>query len=274
MARGRRKQGRSDQSHEESADKPAPVPEAKTSLGALLKAANVEIAKPKAKPNPGKKVSHSGQTSGPAAAPPGRAGAVNPGASRTGAGAQNSGVISATELRMLNDAYAGTRPLVRKAARIIPPTVTPTRKRVTEEDRAEELAARKRLAALVSGGVHFKVHREDQYIEGYRSESSRRVIEKLGGRGFAPEAKLDLHGERAARASERIASFVRGHHRRGARHLLIIVGKGLHSEDGIGVMSSVLIEALTQGLCAPLVRGFVTAHAVHGGTGAVAVLLI
>jgi DNA-nicking Smr family endonuclease len=273
MGRGRRKQGRSDQSHEESADKAGPVPEAKTSLGALLKAAKVEIAKPKAKPAPSKKAPNFGQKTGASRPAPGRGGAGSSGASSS-AGDKEPGVTSTTELRMLNDAYAGARPLVRKAARIITPTVTPTRKRLTEQDREEELEARKRLAALVSGGVHFKVHREDQYIEGYRSESSRRVVEKLGGRGFAPEAKLDLHGERAARASERIASFVRSHHRRGARHLLIIVGKGLHSEDGIGVMSSVLIEALTQGLCAPLVRCFVTAHADHGGTGAVAVLLI
>jgi DNA-nicking Smr family endonuclease len=52
------------------------------------------------------------------------------------------------------------------------------------------------------------------------------------------------------------------------------VGKGLHSEDGQSALLPALIDALTQGLCAPLVRGFATAHARLGGTGAVAVLLI
>jgi DNA-nicking Smr family endonuclease len=52
------------------------------------------------------------------------------------------------------------------------------------------------------------------------------------------------------------------------------VGKGLHSEDGTGVLLPAVIDALTQGLCAPLVRGFATAHHRLGGTGAIAVLLI
>jgi DNA-nicking Smr family endonuclease len=71
-----------------------------------------------------------------------------------------------------------------------------------------------------------------------------------------------------------VETFVRGHHRRGAKHLLIIVGKGLHSEDGQGVLLPALIDALTKGGAAPLVRCFASAHMTLGGTGAVAVQLI
>lgn len=173
---------------------------------------------------------------------------------------------------MLNDAYSGVRPLEHKRARKI--VVSPERQRVSKIDREEEAAARKRLAALVSGGIHFKVKQEDGFVLGHRSEVQSKIAQKLSGKSFTPDATLDLHGEVSARVSDVVATFVRSHHRRGAKHLLIIVGKGLHSEDGYGVLQHALVEALTQGGAAPLVRCFATAHANLGGTGAVAVMLI
>lgn len=173
---------------------------------------------------------------------------------------------------MLNDAYSGVRPLGHKSARKV--VVTPERQRVAKLDREEEAAARKRLAALVSGGIHFKVKVEDGYVLGQRSEVQPKITQKLSGKSFAPDATLDLHGEITARVSDVVSTFVRTHHRRGAKQMLIIVGKGLHSEDGQGVLLDALIDALTNGGAAPLVRCFATAHANLGGTGAVAVMLV
>jgi DNA-nicking Smr family endonuclease len=256
MARRRHKSG----SDSDQPSKPAPAPDAKTSLGSLLKAANVSIAKVQ-QPR--------------TLAPPGPE-TLRPASIRPPVSKASPAESPAAELRLLNDAYAGARPLSEKPARklVSTPPVRRGAGAASQEDRAEELAARKRLAALVSGGVHFKIKREDEFVQAYRSEASSKVVAKLSGKGFSPEATLDLHGERAARVSDNVAAFVRLHHRRGARHLLIIVGKGLHSEDGNGVLLPALVDALTQGLCAPLVRGFATAHASLGGTGAVAVLLV
>jgi DNA-nicking Smr family endonuclease len=175
-------------------------------------------------------------------------------------------------MRMLNDAYAGVQPLEHKRARKV--VVSSERKRIAEVDREEEAAARKRLAALVAGGIHFKVKTEDGYVQGQRAEVQFKQAQKLSGKGFAPDATLDLHGERTARVSDVVAAFVRSHHRRGAKQVLIIVGKGLHSEDGQGVLLHALIEALTKGGAAPLVRCFASAHSSLGGSGAVAVSLI
>jgi len=253
--------------HGSDSDKPAkaaPAPEATTSLGSLLKAANVSL----------KSTPAAGKPPLPRTLPPPGPESLRPASMRPPVSKSDPlGESPATELRMLNDAYAGARPLAAKPSRKLV-TPSPGRKRASEQDRAEELAARKRLAALVSGGVHFKIKREEEFVQAYRSEASSKVVAKLSGKGFAAEASLDLHGKRAAEVSDTVASFVRLHHRRGARHLLIIVGKGLHSEDGNGVLLPALVEALTQGLCAPLVRGFATAHASLGGTGAVAVLLV
>jgi len=173
---------------------------------------------------------------------------------------------------MLNDAYSGVRPLEHKRARKV--VVSPERQRITKIDREEEAAARQRLAALVAGGIHFKVKEEDGFVEGQRSDVQPKIAQKLGGKSFAPDATLDLHGEVTARVSDVVATFVRSHHRRGAKQMLIIVGKGLHSEDGQGVLLHALIDALTKGGAAPLVRCFASAHANLGGSGAVAVLLI
>jgi DNA-nicking Smr family endonuclease len=253
MAR-RRKTGRGGDSESEDSQKAAKsdaAVQATTSLGLLIKAAGItQVAKsPRAAATPVK--AQNAPVRVPVAPPP---------------------PTSFAELRMLNDAYAGARPLSRKDARQV--SMRPVVMRVTDEERAAEIAARKRIAALVSGGVHFKVKLEDDYVEGYRSEGSTKLLGRLAGKAFTPESTLDLHGQRTAQASDLVASFVRSHHRRGARQLLIIVGKGLHSQDGVGVLMPAVADALTQGLAAPLVRAFSSAHPNLGGRGAIAVLLI
>jgi DNA-nicking Smr family endonuclease len=260
MAKRRGKRGKTES---EEPKQPAAAPDAKTSLGSLLKAANVAVVKPPrtlAPPGP--------ESLRPASLPP-RAGTARPLHTDTASKGKPS---PAAELRMLNDAYAGVKPLGHPQARKV--VVSPERQRVKQIDREEEAAARKRLAALVSGGIHFKVKTEDGFVIGQRSEVQPKVTQKLGGKGFAPDATLDLHGEVTARVSDIVATFVRSHHRRGAKHVLVIVGKGLHSEDGQGVLLHALIDALTKGGAAPLVRCFASAHANLGGSGAVAVQLI
>jgi DNA-nicking Smr family endonuclease len=252
----RRKAGRGGDTESEDPQKTAKLDaaaKATTSLGSLIKAAGItQVKAPTKSPRVLQPV-----------APAGRAALASP---------ARSAPSPVAELRMLNDAYAGALPLARKEARQV--AQRPIATRVSEADREAELAARKRIAALVSGGVRFKIKREDEYVEGYRSEASSKLLGRLAGKGFTPEATLDLHGERVAKVSDVVAGFVRGHHRRGARHLLVIVGKGLHSHDGVGVLLPAVTDALTQGLAAPLVRAFTSAHPNHGGTGAIAVLLI
>jgi DNA-nicking Smr family endonuclease len=51
--------------------------------------------------------------------------------------------------------------------------------------------------------------------------------------------------------------------------VLIIHGKGAHSEGGIGVLEEACVEALTKGGAAPFVEAFATAPARFGGRGAI-----
>lgn len=260
---------------QDAATKPAPAPTIGTALGLVLKQAGVTL-QPARKIDPKRAQSlaqphlpreHGGPLSPARVAPPPRA-----------AGEPSN--LTTTELRMLNDAYEGARPLAPKKVRAKPVAEqgVATRNSVREaqvraEARSEELAARTRLAALVSEGVRFKIRREDDYVEGLRADTSPKLLARIQGRGFSPEARLDLHGMRANQVAPAIERFVRSHQRRGARHLLLIVGKGLHSEDGTSVLAPAAIEALSHGLPAPWVVAFCTAHPVHGGSGAIAVLL-
>jgi len=85
----------------------------------------------------------------------------------------------------------------------------------------------------------------DRYPPG--SEEAKREGPEEGGpeRGAARshllrmrhEAELDLHGLRAEEALRRVDLFLADCHRRGLHKVLVIHGKGLHSEGGEAVLA-------------------------------------
>lgn len=262
----KRKRGRAEDERADDAMKPAPA--IGTALGSVLKQAGITLSPPKPRgiAPPASVVKTPIHRAPPARPVPPKA-AAEP-------------VRTTAELRMLNDAYEGARPLATKHARAKPVEERGITAHNPASDaklsaavRSEEFAARSRLAALVSEGVRFKIRREEDYVEGLRAGASPKIVPRLAGRGFSPEATLDLHGVHGPQVDAAIERFIRSHQRRGARNLLLIVGKGLHSEAGVSVVAPAAIEALSHGLAAPWVIAFCTAHAVHGGNGALAVLL-
>lgn len=180
--------------------------------------------------------------------------------------------LSPRELALLHQAYAGVDPIRRpKRGRVERPRRAGASRAAPDD--AEEAAARARLSQLVGGGVRFEVSWDDELVQGLRAGAARKLLARLSGSAFAPEAQLDLHGLRGADVERAVSEFVRREHRRGLRRLLIIPGKGQHSEGGVGVLGPALVGALSGGSAAPLVLAFASAHARHGGSGAVAVLL-
>jgi DNA-nicking Smr family endonuclease len=274
----KRKRAREAQQRAAETAAPKPAPQVATALGLVLKQAGVTTQATRAtratRATSAKTAPRSPTTLAPPGPPPPIPVTVPP---KAAAGANG---LTTAELRMLNDAYDGAQPLIPRPARAKPIAEREIGARDPKRDaaanaqgRADELAARARLAALVSGGVRFKIRREDDCVEALRADTSPKLLARIQGKGFTPEASLDLHGLRAQQVEVAIERFVRTHHRRGARHLLLIVGKGLHSEEGVSVLAPAAVTALSQGLAAPWVIAFSTAHAVHGGTGALAVLL-
>jgi DNA-nicking Smr family endonuclease len=258
------------QSHgQEEGDKPKPPPKVGTDLGALLKKAGVKARPAGAAPSARRSVLETPKKPKPSQVPygqPAKAAPISPG--------KEAPARNMAELRALNDAYAGARRLDNKLSREHGSVMDHTpRAKLVAQDARDDQAARARLAALVAGGVRFSVRKQDEFVEGLRGDASSKSIARITGKGFSPEATLDLHGRRAAEVSQLVSDFVRIHHRRGARSLLIITGKGLHSQDGVPVLRDLLVEALTQGGAAPLVLAFASAHLQHGGSGAVAIQL-
>lgn len=143
----------------------------------------------------------------------------------------------------------------------------------TAEERATELAARKRVAALVSGGLHFKIKREGAQVQGQRGSGSAKLVALITSKSFTPEVTLDLRGLPAVQPRDAIAGFVNMHHRRGVKRMLIAFDPASGEADAPGGLDAI-IAGLTLGPAAALVRAFASARENLGGNAALAVLLI
>jgi DNA-nicking Smr family endonuclease len=153
------------------------------------------------------------------------------------------------------------------------PAGAPRGQPVTAEARGIEAAARKRVAGLVAGGLHFKIKRERGRIQGQRGAGSSKLAARVAGKGFAPEVTLDLREKPAAEVPDAIANFVSAQHRRGVKQMAIVFEPAPAGDEADSMMEAV-VKALTMGASAALVRAFSTAHESRGGSTALAVLLI
>jgi DNA-nicking Smr family endonuclease len=153
------------------------------------------------------------------------------------------------------------------------PASAPRSQPVTAEARGAEAAARKRVAGLVAGGLHFKIKREPGRILGQRGAGSSKLAARVAGKGFTPEVTLDLREKPAAEARDAIASFVSSQHRRGVKQLSIVFDPAPEGAEADSAIDGI-VKALTLGASSALVRAFSTAHESRGGSTALVVLLI
>ena len=86
-----------------------------------------------------------------------------------------------------------------------------------------------------------------------------------------PSATLDLHGEKVEPALAKLRTFLLEATRGGHRFLLVIHGKGTHSEIGAPLREAVLSDLL--GTCSGFIHAFATAAQSDGGEGATYVML-
>jgi DNA-nicking Smr family endonuclease len=178
--------------------------------------------------------------------------------------------LSTEEQNALERAFAGVQPLTGRKRGGPSETV----KQANAIARDNETEARARLDALVGKSARIIVERQDEYVTGRRDNIAKPTLRRLAGSTVRPEATLDLHGERATDVPTLVNKFVRMQHKRGLRVLLIIHGKGNHSDGGLAVLGDKVATALSEGGAAPLVAAFSTAHSDHGGTGALVVELV
>jgi DNA-nicking Smr family endonuclease len=98
----------------------------------------------------------------------------------------------------------------------------------------------------------------------------RDILRKLRRTHWVIQADLDLHGLTAEEAVAETAAFLAGCKRTGVRCVRIIHGKGLRSPGREPVLKRRIRKLLTR---RDEVLAFVEPHAIHGGGGAVVVLL-
>lgn len=85
-----------------------------------------------------------------------------------------------------------------------------------------------------------------------------------------PQATLDLHQMTKDEANSAVAEFLKECRENGIRKISIITGKGLHSEDGVGVLRSVAERVLDE---SGLVSEKKSAPLNAGGSGALWIIL-
>jgi DNA-nicking Smr family endonuclease len=135
-------------------------------------------------------------------------------------------------------------------------------------DAAEE-AARARLERLVVEGVSFQIRRDEHGVEAKRKGAAERTLLLILRGELTPEARVDLHGLGRDEATRVVGRFIKDARMKSRLTVLIIHGKGAHSEGGIGVLEEACVEALTKGGAAPYVEAFATAPTRFGGRGAI-----
>jgi DNA-nicking Smr family endonuclease len=102
---------------------------------------------------------------------------------------------------------------------------------------------------------------------------------KLATGRLAIEARLDLHGLRQSEAHRALRAFLFACHGKGLRNVLVITGKGGAADDDAsgpdiwdlrdrGILKRNVPRWLAEPELRALVVGYTTAHARHGGEGA------
>jgi DNA-nicking Smr family endonuclease len=111
-------------------------------------------------------------------------------------------------------------------------------------------------------------------IEGRGSGVDARAFRALKTGDTAVEARLDLHGLPRERALAALERFVAGARADGRRAVLVIHGRGAHSDDARAVLKPLVWRWLaTAPAASAAVLAFASARPAQGGDGATLVLL-
>lgn len=192
-------------------------------------------------------------------------------AERRARGEEQVGGVALDDRALLRRAYGGVARMGDK--KLAPKPEGPRRAPIQRAPVDPETArAKDDMSALLGGGVRFRADvDEDGRVSAYRTDHGPHLLKQL--RAAAPDARVDLHGHTAEAAERALVEFIRTAFRAKKRAVIVIHGKGLHSEGGAGVLGGLAAETLLKGRAAPWVLAVETAPENRGGLGALVVLL-
>jgi len=119
--------------------------------------------------------------------------------------------------------------------------------------------------------VGFELDCWGERVEGLAPGADRRLLAKLRRGEPAPGRRIELHGLNAAEAERELAHELRRAYEGGERCVLVIHGRGAHSE-GEAVLKTALPGWLAMPPHGPWIRAFATPEPRLGGAGATCVL--
>ena len=138
-----------------------------------------------------------------------------------------------------------------------------------DED-AETLA---KLAAMVDGTEPLGTEFSEEHSQWIDEDADPGILPRLVAGEFAWQEHLDLHGMTREQAHEAIYRFLAQARVKHLRCVLIVHGRGNHSEDSIPVLKLALQRWLQRGPLKAWVFAWTTARPVDGGAGAMYVLI-
>lgn len=131
------------------------------------------------------------------------------------------------------------------------------------------------LSPIVDNYATFDINiAENKTVKARRPDVSHTLLRELASDRVRIDAQIDLHGLTRNQAHLRLLQFLQQARSMGHRTLLVIHGKGHHTDDGAGVLADEVLTTLCRGKGAPLVLAVTTAHRRWGGTGALVVKLV
>ena len=195
--------------------------------------------------------------SGAKTAPPSRAGQAAP--------------AEPSDDELLARALRDVRPLdAQKRERVAPTRKSPPLTAPPYDEDAEALA---RLAGMLDGTEPLGHEHGEEHTEWIAEDVDRGLLARLVAGEFPAQAHVDLHGMTREQAHEAIVRFLADARIRRLRCVLIVHGRGNHSEGSIPVLKLSVQRWLRRGALKSWVFAFATARPVDGGPGAMYVMV-
>lgn len=153
--------------------------------------------------------------------------------------------------------------------RVAPAKAPPPSVPLYDED-AEALA---KLAAMMDGAEPLGHEFSDEHDEWIAEDADAAILKRLVAGEYAWQDHVDLHGMTRDQAKQAIFRFLAQARVKRHRCVLIVTGRGKHSEEGTPVLKPLVHRWLRRGAIKQWVFAYATARPVDGGAGAMYVLL-
>ena len=165
---------------------------------------------------------------------------------------------------------AGVTPLSARERQRVPRAKPPVTSAPLFDEDAEALA---KLAALVDGEEPMTWEHSDEHSEWIAEDADPGILKRLIDGEFAWQSHIDLHGLTRDPARDALVRFFHSARSQGQRCVLVVHGRGHHSEDNRAVLKPLVQRWLRRAPLKAWVFAYSTARQVDGGAGAMYVLL-